>query len=534
MIKLFRINIPAAALILCIVLYSCTSSSTSNTNVILITLDTMRADHLNFLISGRADTPNLDSLADGGMTFKNAFSPIPITLPAHAAIFYSLLPHELGLYNNGQIFHPDPSWVSLAEIFQSKGFRTAAFVSLGVLDSRFGLNRGFQEYVDTLHPKRWYLTAGEINQRVFSWIEKNSADPFFLWIHYSDPHDPYAPPSDSHDLQLRVNGKILDRISIRFQETISLEIPLEPGRNSLQITGLNPFPSPRDEFRYSLNDFMISPFDSLEVTVREGSLLSRNEGKILAFNDIAVLDIHNPEALQSCLLETLGNINFFPSEMKKGYRREVEYMDGKIGELLNQLGKSGLIDRTVVTVAGDHGEGLGDYLEHRQEFYFGHIHYLKPIYTHVPLIIKDPDQAPPLPLIEDPVTLLDIAPTLLSRMGWKEKKFHRGHNLFKTDAGKDPFIFQETHSPEAGTDRFAGIHFPWQLIFIPELSDFKLYRLDQGGELADIYTQWHNAGPVPDLTRRVVEKSLEILKNKKDVKLDPGSLEMLKSLGYIK
>jgi membrane-anchored protein YejM (alkaline phosphatase superfamily) len=526
-------SIPAAVLIIGFIFSSRCSPPLSDTNVILMTLDTMRADHLSYLNPGRSDTPNLDSLAANGFTFQNAFSPIPVTLPAHAALFYSRSPHELKVYNNGQIFHPDPDWMSLAEIFQKKGFQTAAFVSLGVLNSRFGLNRGFEDYVDTSHPNRWYLTAGEINQRVFQWIDDHSGKPFFLWIHYSDPHDPYAPPSKSRDLEFIINDKILSRISVRYQETLSMDIPLQPGQNILEIIGLNPFPSSRDEFRYSLNDFSIRP-ESLDVIVRKGSLLSRAEGNILAVQDTALLEIRNPGSLPSCRLETLGNINFFPSEMKKGYRREVEYMDQKIGELLNHLRQSGLMDKTLMAVAGDHGEGLGDYLEHRQEYYFGHIHYLKSIYTRVPLIINDPEKKNHGSLIDYPVTLLDIAPALLSRMGWHREKFHQGQNLFKPDS-KNQIIFQETYAPEADADRFAGIRFPWQLIFIPESSDFKLYRLDHGKEpRADQYSHRRETGHVKELTLRVVEKSLQILKNKKDVPLDPDSLEMLKSLGYIR
>jgi hypothetical protein len=96
-------------------------------------------------------------------------------------------------------------------------------------------------------------------------------------------------------------------------------------------------------------------------------------------------------------------------------------------------------------------------------------------------------------------------------------------------------MFQETYSPEAETDRFAGINFPWHLIFTPGASEFRLYRLDKADNPpADLYPQWRNDPAVTDLTRRVVDRSLRILENKKEVQLDPGSLEMLKSLGYIK
>ncbi len=533
---LFRIHISAAVLIVCFIPASCTSPGRAPSNVILITLDTMRADHLGLMThADNAETPNLDALADDGMTFRHAFSPVPITLPAHAVIFYSQLPYDLGIYNNGQVFQPELKWNSLAEIFKDKGFHTAAFVSLGVLHSRFGLNRGFQDYVDTPHPRRWYLNAEEINQRVFSWLNDHAGDNFFIWIHYSDPHDPYAPPGNNPDLQFHINDMPLCRLSVRYKESLSVDIPLKPGRNILKIYGMNPFPSPRDEFRYSLNDFSLNPSESLDITVRKGALLSRNGGHILAIKNSAVVDIHNPDGLDACRLEAQGNINLFPSEMKQGYVREVEYMDQKIGELMARLRMLDLWDRTLLIAAGDHGEGLGDYLEHRQELYFGHIHYLKSVYTHIPLIIKAPDQGLSGKQVNDPVSLLDIAPALLYRMGWTSNKFFRGRNLFKLDKNRDTFMFQETYSPEAETDRFAGINFPWHLIFTPAASEFRLYRMDEADNPpADLYSQWRNDSSVTDLTRRVVERSLHILENKKEVQLDPSSLEMLKSLGYIK
>ncbi len=524
-----------SVLIVLLFLSFCGTGSGPDGNVVFITLDTMRADHLGCLNSARAETPNLDFLASRGITAEKAYSPIPITLPAHAALFYSRHPHEMDVYNNGQIFHPDPEWVSLAEIFRSKGFRTAAFISLGVLSSRFGLNRGFQDYIDTPHARRWYMTAGEINQRVFPWLEKNSHAPFFLWIHYSDPHDPYAPPSDTPDLQISVNGETAAEVSLRFREKISLDIPLKPGENNLKITGLNPFPSPRDEFRYSLNGLTLSPADSLDISIRKGTLTARGDAKILAIKDSAELNIRNPEALSSFRLEAQGGINFFPSEMRQGYREEVEYMDKKIGELLTKLENSGLMDKTLIVAFGDHGEGLGDYPEHRGEYYFGHIHYLKSVYTRVPLIITDPQGKNPGSIIPDPVSLLDIAPTVLSRMGWKKPSFYQGEDILKPDARRDSLIFQETYSPEAASDRFAGIQYPWHLIFNPEKADFLLYRLDHLDDPpADVYSRRQNDAPVVDLTRKVVEKSLQILKHKKEVVRDEGSLEMLKSLGYVK
>ena len=93
-------------------------------NVILITLDTQRADYISAVNSTKALTPNIDSLAGKGIIFENCYSPIPITGPAHASLFYSLLPHELNLYNNGQVFNNEKNLMSIAQIFKKKGYKT--------------------------------------------------------------------------------------------------------------------------------------------------------------------------------------------------------------------------------------------------------------------------------------------------------------------------------------------------------------------------------------------------------------------------
>ncbi|MGB6864160.1 MAG: sulfatase-like hydrolase/transferase, partial [Candidatus Aminicenantaceae bacterium] len=176
-------------------------------NVILITLDTQRADYISAFNSAKASTPNIDSLAGKGIIFTNCYSPIPITVPAHGSLFYSLLPHDLTLYNNGQIFKNEKKLTSLAQIFKKRGYRTAGFVSLGVLSAKFRLADGYDTYIDRHPENRWYLHAEEVNDRVFPWLDKNRENRFFVWIHYSDPHDPYAPPSIPPDLRISFNGQ---------------------------------------------------------------------------------------------------------------------------------------------------------------------------------------------------------------------------------------------------------------------------------------------------------------------------------------
>ncbi len=178
-------------------------------NILLVTLDTTRADHIGAYGAQAAYTPNLDRLAADGWLFENARTVCPLTLPAHASIMTGVTPLRHGLrVNDGGIL---PTTVpTLAELFRANGYATAAFVSAVVLDKRFGLNRGFDHYDDRL-PMQLYGAAAEADPaaagappsidgaetttRMLSWLEQRK-QPWFAWVHYYDPHVPYHPHAE--------------------------------------------------------------------------------------------------------------------------------------------------------------------------------------------------------------------------------------------------------------------------------------------------------------------------------------------------
>ena len=170
-------------------------------NVLLITLDTTRADRLGCYGYAGAETPALDNLARGGVRFSRAYTHVPLTLCSHATMMTGLLPPEHGLRDNGW-GSLDPSIPTLAESFRSRGYRTAAFLASFSLDKRFGLNRGFDMYDDRMEPA---VRGGElltmetpgnvVCDRALAWLEKNGRKRFFCWVHFYDPHLPYAPPA---------------------------------------------------------------------------------------------------------------------------------------------------------------------------------------------------------------------------------------------------------------------------------------------------------------------------------------------------
>jgi len=168
-------------------------------NVILITVDTLRADRLGCYGSQTVDTPGMDALATQGVLFENAITPVPLTLPAHASILTGLYPEEHGIRCNGFFKLPQEA-VTLAEVLREAGYNTAAFISSSVMNARFGLDQGFDSYEDLSMDSRvnrkfsLVLPADETNRRVLRWFDRKPEGPFFVWIHYFDPHADYNPP----------------------------------------------------------------------------------------------------------------------------------------------------------------------------------------------------------------------------------------------------------------------------------------------------------------------------------------------------
>jgi arylsulfatase A-like enzyme/Tfp pilus assembly protein PilF len=171
-------------------------------NLLLVTLDTTRADRLGCYGYAPARTRHLDRLAAEGVRFARAYAVAPITLPSHASILTGLYPFEHGVRNNGNFYLAD-RYSTLATALKAQGYRTAAFVSAFILDRRYGLARGFDLYDDRMDGAQAQVLALEAERRgdrtalcLSRWLEQNAAGPapFFAWLHLYDPHEPYRPP----------------------------------------------------------------------------------------------------------------------------------------------------------------------------------------------------------------------------------------------------------------------------------------------------------------------------------------------------
>ncbi len=170
-------------------------------NVILMTIDTVRADHVGCYGAKNVQTPTLDGLARDGVVFDHAVSQVPLTWPSHAVILTGLYPFQDGVQDfTGQPL--EARFKSVAQSFKQHGYATGAVVSAFVLDRSWGLARGFDFYDDAFAPEAFVnrdlglvdRRAGESVGRALGWLRKNLKRPFFFWLHLYDPHSPYDPP----------------------------------------------------------------------------------------------------------------------------------------------------------------------------------------------------------------------------------------------------------------------------------------------------------------------------------------------------
>jgi arylsulfatase A-like enzyme/Tfp pilus assembly protein PilF len=396
-------------------------------NVIVITIDTLRADHLGCYGYRQIQTPNIDELARSAARFTHAYTPVPITLPAHTALFTGSFPMATGMHDFSGNKLP-ASAITLAKVLRENGYTTAAFLGSAVLDSRFGLNQGFDTYFDHFDFSR--LDEANLDQmerrgdlvmdEALDWLKANPRQPFLLWVHLYDPHYPYTPPE---------------------------------------------------------------PYASRYITHL--------------------------------------------------YDGEIAFDDVQVGRLISFLKETGTFRKSLIVLAGDHGESLGEHGEKTHGFF---------IYNatlHVPLLIKS--QEPPRRVVDDEVSLVDVMPTILQALRIPVPASVQGRSLLTEVVGRNApgssNLYSENYLPL--------LHFRWSqlrglqvrgLKYIdaprPELYDTRsdphetknLYNSRQalGHELHDrLFAMLRRYTPASGVAAG--EKELT----------DPALFERLRSLGYV-
>jgi len=176
------------------------SSSAGPYNIIVLSVDTLRADRLGAYGYRKKTSPNIDKLLAKGVTYTDAITNVPLTNPAFASMFTSRYPHEIGAIRNG--IPIVDGVVTLAEVLKKKGYHTTAILSNWPLKKHLSkLDRGFDSYYDDFHEKRWMFFNNERDAKgvtaiAYEWLDRRPREPFFAWIHYSDPHAPYEKHKD--------------------------------------------------------------------------------------------------------------------------------------------------------------------------------------------------------------------------------------------------------------------------------------------------------------------------------------------------
>lgn len=195
----YRLSIPTFALIAALAASACSREVSQKTaearpgvrpSILLVTLDTTRADAIGPAAEG-VETPAFDALASAGRLFTQAYASVPETLPSHSSIMTGLYPAGHGIHENARYLAPDVPLIS--DQLRQAGFSTAAFVSAYPLGRQYGLSRGFDLYDDELETGQTERSARETADRVLRYLETAGEGPLFVWVHFFDPHHPYAP-----------------------------------------------------------------------------------------------------------------------------------------------------------------------------------------------------------------------------------------------------------------------------------------------------------------------------------------------------
>jgi len=396
--------------------------TTTRRDVVLISIDTCRADYLSCYGYAGQTTVNIDSLAEDGVTFTRAQATNPITLPSHCSLLTGTIPPVHGVRNNGA-YRLGDNQLTLTEVLSANGYQTAAFVGAFPLDGRFGLAQGFDTYDDQMSPDRNSQAserrAEEVTRAAISWLDQRGDEPFFLFVHYFDPHFSYQPP--------------------------------EPFRS-----------------RY-----------------RESP-----------------------------------------------YAGEIAYTDDCLGKLLDRLKELRLYESSIIVITADHGESLDEHEE------MAHGFFVYQTTMRVPLVIKLPETRENI-RIQNPVSLIDIAPTILTTLQLDVPSTMQGIDLRPYCAGQEiptieRFIYGESLAATAfGCAPLRSIVSDrWHYISTmrPEL-----YDLDRDpGELDNVIDQFpQEAAQLDQRLQDILDGPTGDRPQHDTAVRDEEAIQRLRSLGYV-
>ncbi len=505
---------------LCLVFVACGSGSPSPPpypHVLLITLDTTRADHLGVYGNAEVKTPALDALAAEGTIFTRCMAAAATTLASHTSLLTGTYPLSHGVRRNGYFVGEDN--LLLAEVLRDAGFYCAAFLGSSALTSKSDLNQGFDVYDDQFSLQveaggrdQDQRTAAEVSKALLDHVDGvlrlqeeqgDFPERLFLLAHYFDPHAPYAPSA-----------------------------------------------SMAERYGASLG---VGDFDDIEsaVVVQQRRVLGEGEpGQ--SWGQQAVIRDGLSEALAR---KVPGVPTQRGRELAKLYAGEITATDDAIGTLLAGLAARGLLDDMIVIVTADHGE---TFWEHGN--FWNHGLWVSETDIHVPLIVRFPDGRGGGKRVDEPVSGVDVMPTILSALGLAvptaastQDNPARGRSLLPAIDGQAlprRVVFSEATQPgpsletrtAEGAPAWGNARKPqaarlgdWKLVEAPYLDLKQLFHLGRDpGERHDLL----QAGPLEPAARAALG-DLELAFERwraaaqpKSSAYDVSQTDVLRSMGY--
>jgi len=412
-------------------------------NVILISLDTLRADHLGCYGYGRETSPAMDQFAEQSVVFRNSFANSNWTLPSHMSLMTSLQSAEHGVVDKkNRLSSRIPT---LAEILKDQGYRTAAFTAGYFVDRKFGFDKGFDIYRQDYESRRrnrgqgWRLK--NIEPDLFSWLDAHHQETFFLFVHSYDTHEPFIAHQYLSELAPGYRGPMMIlRDMYRFKTS----------REYLRFKG---------EFGG----------DYLDINLFYKKVI--NEGLIT----LTAEDAEYVVAL---------------------YDNEIRYVDDYVGRLLGKLGQLGLMDNTVIVIWSDHGEEL---LERGR---IAHGAKMFDELLRVPLIMRIPGRPPAV--VDTLAQGIDVAPTLLDVLDLPAERSFAGVALLQDGATNPHVIAEDGEEMCIRTDRHKLVvtrdlqsYTLYDLVADPH--ETKDVALDQPGVVADLRSRLFESLNIVDL-----------------------------------
>ena len=600
----------------------------SGMNVLFITIDTLRADHLGCYGYKRDTSPNIDNLAKEGVVFSQGIVQWPKTLPSFASMLTGTYAHTNGITQSlGQAI--SSHFVLLAELLKNAGYSTAGFVTNPNLAVENNFNQGFDTYL-----QGWRMLGSNLAESVtdkgLSWLKSNKyKKPFFLWLHYLDPHSPYTPPKRYQ--QIYVNDKFYDgsqRVNVNHQNNYAMgRIPacsrlwrLNPSEAQINksrwqlkvrqgssaklefppdhpevvhidiekaeskanwdiqlnqrglvikanhtyittfraradrprplIVGLAKMTKPWNNLGLYKEFFLTTEWQSfkaefLSIADEDTAGLHFNLADSNTSVDLAAVELIQVSGEDSGLVVTPfvqvphDVVGYYIAQ----YDAEIRYMDEQIGRVLNELKAMGLEDNSLVILTADHGDGLGDH-----NYYFEHGRLPYDACSRVPLIIKIPGRNSVVKIIDKPVELIDVMPTILDVLQLSDDPEAQGKTLVPLMLGREDNTKKYAFTEAGYADDYQRVirNDQWKLIYIPDEDDqsimhgmpFELYNIKRDphelNNLIEVETEVAAELKAKLLTWMASAKRIDTPDAEQDVTITEDNKKALRSLGYIK